>query len=222
MIKVSGFKQDFNNETKIHLKDIEFDEGKSYAILGVSGGGKTTLLNAIAGIRKPTAGSIVINGTDITKLSEMEKDRFRLENIGYIFQDYKLIEDMSVEGTKIEKMGSLAHYIKDRRLPIEMCLSSNVDTGVAQNYATHPFNVFYKNNFRVFLNVDNRLMSNTTITKEYALAVEHYGLNLRDLEKLTINAMKSSFLHHNERIKIIYDVIKIKYADIRKNIETEL
>jgi adenosine deaminase len=134
----------------------------------------------------------------------------------------RLIEDMSVEGTKIEKMGSLAHYIKDRRLPIEMCLSSNVDTGVAQNYATHPFNVFYKNNFRVFLNVDNRLMSNTTITKEYALAVEHYGLNLRDLEKLTINAMKSSFLHHNERIKIIYDVIKKRYADIRKNIETEL
>ena len=108
MIKVSGFKQDFNNETKIHLKDIEFDEGKSYAILGVSGGGKTTLLNAIAGIRKPTAGSIVINGTDITKLSEMEKDRFRLENIGYIFQDFKLIEDMTVlDNLELLKIGKV-------------------------------------------------------------------------------------------------------------------
>lgn len=108
MIKVSGFKQDFNNETKIHLKDIEFDEGKSYAILGVSGGGKTTLLNAIAGIRRPTDGSIVINGTDITKLSELEKDRFRLENIGYIFQDFKLIEDMTVlDNLELLKIGNV-------------------------------------------------------------------------------------------------------------------
>lgn len=97
MIKVKGFKQDFGNETKIYLKDLEFKAGKSYAILGVSGGGKTTLLNAIAGIRKPTEGHIIINDTDITNLSEKEKDKFRLENIGYIFQDFKLIEEMTVQ-----------------------------------------------------------------------------------------------------------------------------
>lgn len=97
MIKVEGFKQEFGNETKIYLKNLEFEKGKSYAILGVSGGGKTTLLNAIAGIRKPTEGRIIINDIDITDLSEKEKDKFRLENIGYIFQDFKLIEEMTVQ-----------------------------------------------------------------------------------------------------------------------------
>lgn len=108
MIKIIGFKQDFNNDTKIHLKDIEFKKGKSYAILGVSGGGKTTLLNAIAGVRKPTSGKIIISGTDITKLSEAEKDKFRLENIGYIFQDFKLIEDMTVlDNLELLKIGKV-------------------------------------------------------------------------------------------------------------------
>lgn len=108
MIKIIGFKQDFNNDTKIHLKDIEFKKGKSYAILGVSGGGKTTLLNAIAGIRKPTSGEIIINGVDITKLSELEKDKFRLENIGYIFQDFKLMEDMTVlDNLELLKIGKV-------------------------------------------------------------------------------------------------------------------
>lgn len=127
----------------------------------------------------------------------------------------RLVEDMNITGTKIEKMGSLAHFMQDRRIPIEMCLSSNVDTGVTTDFNNHPFNIFFRNNFRVFLCTDNRLMSATTLSREYEIAVAHYGLTLRDVEKITINAMKSAFIHHNEKIKIIFDVIKKGYADLR-------
>lgn len=127
----------------------------------------------------------------------------------------RLIEDVSFNGTKIEKMGSLAHFVQDKRIPLEMCLTSNVGTSAVSDYASHPFPEFFRNNFRVFLCSDNRLMSDTNLTKEMELAVLHYGLTLRDLEKITINAMKSAFIHHNEKIRLIYDVIKRGYADIR-------
>jgi len=127
----------------------------------------------------------------------------------------RLIEDMMITGQKIESMGSLARFIQDRRIPMEMCLTSNVGTGAASDYASHPFITFYRNNFRVFLCADNRLMSATSMTHEMEIAVEHYGLTIRDLEKITVNAMKSAFIHHNDKIRIIFDVIKKGYANIR-------
>ena len=111
MIKIKNIKKDFNEDTKIHLKDIEFENGKSYAILGVSGSGKTTLLNIIAGIVNPNQGQVFVDDVEITKLSQKEKDNFRLKNIGYIFQDFKLMEEMTVEDNldllKIEKIESI-------------------------------------------------------------------------------------------------------------------
>lgn len=108
MIKIKNVKKDFNSDTKIHLKDIEFENGKTYAILGVSGSGKTTLLNIIAGIVNPNNGEVLIDDVEITHLTQKEKDNFRLKNIGYIFQDFKLVEDMTVEDNlnllKIEKI----------------------------------------------------------------------------------------------------------------------
>ncbi len=130
----------------------------------------------------------------------------------------RLVEDMVVHGTRIEKMGSLSHFVRDKRIPMEMCLSSNVQTGAAESFDDHPFPVYYRNNFRVFLATDNRLMSNTTLGREMHIAVTHYNLTLRDLEKITLNAMKSSFLHHDERIQIIYDVLKPRFARIREEI----
>ncbi|MBA7643097.1 Adenosine deaminase [subsurface metagenome] len=130
----------------------------------------------------------------------------------------RLIEDMMIEGTRIAKMGSLAHLIRDKRIPMEMCLSSNVHTGAAQSFDSHPFPIYYRNNFRVFLCTDNRLMSNTSLGKEMKLAVKHYNLTLRDLEKITINGMKSAFIHHDERIRIIYDILKPRFARIREEI----
>lgn len=128
----------------------------------------------------------------------------------------RLVEDMVIHGNRIEKMGSLAHFIKDKRIPLEMCLSSNIQTGAAESLDTHPFPLYYRNNFRVMLCTDNRLMSNTTLGGEMKLAVEYYNLTLRDLEKITINTMKSAFVHHDERIRIIYDVLKPGFAAVRK------
>ena len=127
----------------------------------------------------------------------------------------RLIEDMVIHGARIEKMGNLAAYVKDRRIPLECCLSSNIQTGAAPDFANHPFHVLYRNDFRVCLCTDNRLMSDTSLTKEYGLAAEHYGLGLRDFERLSINAMKSAFTPYDERVRIIYDVIKPRFARIR-------
>ncbi len=128
----------------------------------------------------------------------------------------RLMEDMTVHGTRIEQMGSLSHYIRDKRIPLEMCLSSNIQTGAAKSFDTHPFNVYYRNHFRVMLSTDNRLMSNTSLSKEMEIAVEYFNLTLRDLEKITINAMKSAFIHYDERIRIIYDILKPRFAKIRE------
>lgn len=96
MIEIKGVQKQFQNETAIDYKDILFETGKSYMLLGASGCGKSTLLNLIAGILAPTQGFIVIDGDNMTQKSQKEKDNFRIHHIGYIFQDFKLIEDMTV------------------------------------------------------------------------------------------------------------------------------
>ncbi len=130
----------------------------------------------------------------------------------------RLIEDISFTGTHVEKLGSLAHFIRDKRIPMEMCLSSNIQTGASASIDEHPFQLFYRNNFRVFLCSDNRLMSDTSLSKEYALAAEHFNLSLRDLEKIVLNAMKSAFIHHDEKIRIIYDIIKRDFSRLKAEI----
>jgi putative ABC transport system ATP-binding protein len=96
MIEIKGVTKQFQNETEIDYKDITFEDGKSYMLLGASGCGKSTLLNMIAGILSPTKGSIVVDGFEMSSAAQKEKDKFRIEKIGYIFQDFKLINDMTV------------------------------------------------------------------------------------------------------------------------------
>ncbi len=112
------------------------------------------------------------------------------------------------DGDKILEMGYLSQYVRDKRIPLEFCLSSNLHTGAVLDPKYNPFPIFHRNAFRVTLNTDNRLMSDTTMTKEYMLAVKHFGIGLKDMEKLTINAMKSAFLHYPERLDLIYNSIK--------------
>ena len=96
MIKITDVSKQFPNETAIDYNDITFEKGKSYMLLGASGCGKSTLLNMIAGILSPEKGTIEISGEDMTKKSQKQKDKFRIEKIGYIFQDFKLIDEMTV------------------------------------------------------------------------------------------------------------------------------
>ena len=96
MIQIKGVTKQFKNETAIDYRDMTFETGKSYMLLGASGCGKSTLLNMIAGILSVDSGVITIDGEDMSRKTQREKDRFRIEKIGYIFQDFKLITDMTV------------------------------------------------------------------------------------------------------------------------------
>ncbi len=96
MITIASLCKEFNNDTRICYDDFTFETGKSYMLLGASGCGKSTLLNMIAGILSPTSGSITIDNMELTSMSQKEKDHFRIQHIGYIFQDFKLISDMTV------------------------------------------------------------------------------------------------------------------------------
>jgi adenosine deaminase len=130
----------------------------------------------------------------------------------------RLIDDIAVVDGKAVKLGDLAQYVLDKRIPLEICLLSNVHTGAARSLCEHPFNIFYQEKFRVTLNTDNRLMSNTSMTKEFQAAADTLGLKLDDLEKLTINAMKSAFLPYDRRCDLIYSVIKPGYAAVRSSL----
>src|ERR1700719_395903 len=133
----------------------------------------------------------------------------------------RLIDDMTIADGKVVKLGDLAQYVLDKRIPLEICLLSNVHTGATPSVADHPFRIFYQQKFRVFLNTDNRLMSNTTLSREFEVAAETFDLTLNDFEILTINAMKSAFLPYDQRCKFIYEVLKPGYAKAREQLKAE-
>ena len=96
MIKTTNLSKHFQNETAIDYRDLVFEDGKSYMLLGASGCGKSTLLNMIAGILSPESGTIEIGGEEMSSKPQKEKDKFRINKIGYIFQDFMLIPEMTV------------------------------------------------------------------------------------------------------------------------------
>jgi adenosine deaminase len=126
-----------------------------------------------------------------------------------ITDDITVAEDGSVE------LGRLAAYVRDKRIPLEMCPWSNVQTGAAASIAEHPIGLLKRLRFRVTVNTDNRLMSQTSMTHELWSLVEAFGYGLRDLEWFTINALKSAFLPFDERLALIDDVVKPGYARLR-------
>ncbi|HUQ42693.1 MAG TPA: adenosine deaminase [Candidatus Limnocylindrales bacterium] len=127
----------------------------------------------------------------------------------------RLIEDMTITGGRVTELGPLATYVRDKRIPLELCPSSNVDTGAAPSLEMHPIRQFLAQRFRVTVNTDNRLMSDITLSEEFRRLSELIGITLADVEKLTINAMKSAFLGYDERLALIYDRIKPGYAKLR-------
>jgi len=131
----------------------------------------------------------------------------------------RLIEDIVLDcDGNVVAFGDLAQYVLDKRIPLEICLLSNVHTGAVDKIENHPFGIFYREKFRVTLNTDDRLMSDTTMTKEFMTAVKYFNLNFDDFEKITINSMKSAFIPYKERLHYIYNVIKPGYQKMREQI----
>lgn len=118
----------------------------------------------------------------------------------------RIVED--IDG---DHLGRLAAYVRDRRIPLEICPTSNVQTGAAPSIAEHPFGRLAALGFRVTINTDNRLMSNTTPSQEMQHLVDAFGYTLADLQKFTVNGAKSAFLPFDERLALI-DRIKQAYA----------
>ena len=111
-------------------------------------------------------------------------------------------------------LGRLAQYVRDKRIPLEMCPSSNVQTGAATSIAEHPIGLLRQLHFRVTVNTDNRLMSGTSMSREMALLADAFDYDWSDLQWFTVNAMKSAFIGFDDRLAIINNVIKPGYAKL--------
>ena len=124
----------------------------------------------------------------------------------------RIVDDIDVLADGEVRLGRLASILRDKRIPLELCPSSNVQTGAVKSIADHPFDLLARTRFRVTVNTDNRLMSDTSMSREMHRLVQAFGYGWSDLERFTINAMKSAFIPFDERLAIIDDVIKPRYA----------
>jgi adenosine deaminase len=127
----------------------------------------------------------------------------------------RIIDDIRVGTDGSASLGRLAGYVRDRRIPLEMCPTSNVQTGAAASIKDHPIGLLRELSFRVTVNTDNRLMSGVSLSSEFATLVETFGYGWADVEWLTINAMKSAFAPFDERLHIINTVLKPGFATAR-------
>ncbi len=127
----------------------------------------------------------------------------------------RIVDDIEVGDDGKATLGRLASWVRDRRVPLEMCPTSNINTGVAPSIAEHPIGLLRRLRFRVTVNTDNRLMSDVTLSDEFLNLSETFGYGLSDMEWLTLNAMKSAFWPFEQRLRIITEQIKPGYAALR-------
>jgi adenosine deaminase len=127
----------------------------------------------------------------------------------------RITDDIQISPAGSVRLGRLAAYIRDRRIPLEMCPTSNVQTGAAPSIARHPIRLLRQLQFRVTVNTDNRLMSQVTLSSEFHRLAEEFGYGWSDIEWLTVNAMKSAFAGFDERLRLINTVIKPGFATAR-------
>lgn len=127
----------------------------------------------------------------------------------------RIVEDITTREDGRVTLGRLAAYVRDRRVPLEMCPTSNVDIGIVPSVAEHPIELLRRLRFRVTLNADNRMMSRVSLSEEFANMVAAFGWELDDMEWLTLNAMKSAFVPFDARLRIINEQIKPGYAHLR-------
>jgi adenosine deaminase len=133
----------------------------------------------------------------------------------------RIIDDITAGPDGPAALGPLASYVRDRRIPLEMCPTSNIQTGVADSIAEHPIGLLRDLQFRVTVNTDNRLMSGVTLSSELHAVAEAFGYGWADIQWLTINAMKSAFAHFDERLALINSVIKPGFAAVIPEMEPQ-
>ena len=126
----------------------------------------------------------------------------------------RIVDDIVAEAGGPARLGRLASFVRDRRIPLELCPTSNVHTGAVDDIAKHPIGLLRNLGFRVTVNTDNRLMSGVSMTSEMIALHNAFSWGLGDLRWLTINAMKSAFLPFDERLRLINDVIKPGWATL--------
>ncbi|MHA4775514.1 adenosine deaminase [Streptomyces sp. MSC1_001] len=127
----------------------------------------------------------------------------------------RIIDDIEVADDGSVTLGRLAAYVRDKRVPLEMCPSSNLQTGAADSFAEHPIGLLRRLHFRATVNTDNRLMSGTSMSREFELLNEAFAYTLDDMQWFTVNAMKSAFIPFDERLAMINEVIKPGYAELK-------
>ncbi|MFC4560329.1 adenosine deaminase [Nocardiopsis mangrovi] len=138
-----------------------------------------------------------------------------------IIDDIALSDEEPGEGerpgapVRTAKLGQLAAYVRDKRIPLELCPTSNLTTGAVARLADHPVDVLRRLRFRVTVNTDNRLLNRTSMTGEFARLCDAFGYGLDTLSWFTVNAMKSAFIGHDERLALIDHVIKPGYGAVR-------
>lgn len=124
----------------------------------------------------------------------------------------RIVDDIKVAADGTVQLGPLAAYVRDRRIPLEMCPTSNLQTGAATSIAEHPIGLLARLRYRVTVNTDNRLMSHCSVSSEFAALAEAFGYGWADVQWFTVNAMKSAFIGFDERLEIINGVLKPAYA----------
>ena len=125
------------------------------------------------------------------------------------------MDDIQITSEGMATLGRLASYVRDRRIPLEMCPTSNVQTGAARSIREHPIGLLRDLSFRVTVNTDNRLMSQVTLSSEFHRLATEFGYGWSDIEWLTVNAMKSAFAGFDERLHLINTIIKPGFATAR-------
>lgn len=107
-------------------------------------------------------------------------------------------------GTRLRENGDLLNYVNDHRIPLEMCITSNVQTKAVKTFKNHPIRFYFNLGLRVTINTDNRLISKTTLTDEYMLAIKKFGFTANEIKYIILNGFKSAFLPFNQKIKLIH------------------
>jgi len=129
----------------------------------------------------------------------------------------RIVDDIEVGRDGRVHLGRLAEYVRDKRIPLEMAPTSNVQTGAARSIAEHPIGLLAELKFRVTVNTDNRLMSGCSMTSEMTALSEAFGYGWDTLQWFAVNAMKSAFLPFDQRLEIIEQVIKPGYDRLRSS-----